>query len=72
MTQTTTHTTVLSQVIRFFEKAASGLFDVCGRIAETDQRLRRIRTLSAMSDQELAARGLRRENIIRDVLTPGC
>lgn len=35
--------------------------------AENSSRMRRIEALEAMTDEELAARGLKRENIVRHV-----
>ena len=38
-------------------------------IAESNHRVRRVNRLSAMSDAELAARGLKREDIVRHVFS---
>lgn len=46
---------------RFFSALFSGLV----RIAENNPRMRMVAQLSAMSDEELAARGLKREDIVR-------
>lgn len=41
--------------------------DFLVRIAECNHRVRRVQALSAMSDAQLAARGLKREDITRHV-----
>ncbi|AHD03355.1 DUF1127 domain-containing protein [Leisingera methylohalidivorans] len=38
-------------------------------IAEADSRMRAARQLNAMSDEELAERGLRREDIVRHIFS---
>lgn len=44
-----------------------GFFDFLVKIAEADGRLRRIRELQEMSDEDLAARGLKRQDIVHHV-----
>ena len=51
-------------VARFF----GGLVDSLVRMAEADPRFRKLNALAAMSDEELARRGLRRDQIAREVL----
>lgn len=46
----------------------SGIYGALIRIGEANSRVRRIEALSAMTDEELKARGIRRENIIREVM----
>ena len=48
----------------FFSRA----LDVLVRMAEADPRFQKLSVLSAMSDEELAKRGLRRDQIAREVL----
>ena len=43
------------------------LFDGLVAIAENNHRVRRVQQLSAMSDAQLAQRGLKREDIARHV-----
>ncbi|MEE4347933.1 MAG: DUF1127 domain-containing protein [Paracoccaceae bacterium] len=48
---------------RLFDDLSHGL----GRIAETNWRIRETERLSALSDEALAAKGIRREDIVRHV-----
>lgn len=43
------------------------ILDVFVKIAESNHHMRRIEYLNAMSDAELAQRGIRREEIVRHV-----
>lgn len=52
-------------VMRFFTAFGETLV----LIGESNPRIRRIQALAALSDSELAARGLRREDIARHVLS---
>ncbi|SLN60047.1 hypothetical protein ROJ8625_03044 [Roseivivax jejudonensis] len=45
----------------------SRIMDGLVHIAETNHRVRRVQHLSALNDSELAARGLKREDIVRHV-----
>ncbi len=68
MAQSTTHR---SPVITLFALVADifvGIFDALTRIGEANSKVRQIKALSDMSDDELAARGMRREDIIRLVM----
>ncbi|MEX0316455.1 MAG: DUF1127 domain-containing protein [Ruegeria sp.] len=47
----------------------SGIFDALVRIGEANSKVRQIEALSALSDEDLAARGIAREDIIRHVLS---
>ncbi|GHF34842.1 DUF1127 domain-containing protein [Seohaeicola zhoushanensis] len=51
-------------VSRFFH----GFFDLMVRIAENDPRFKKLSVLAAMTDEDLAKRGLRRDQIAREVL----
>lgn len=53
-----------SAVGRFFNAILNGLV----RMAEADPRFRKLSVLAAMSDEQLAERGLRRDQIAREVL----
>lgn len=46
-----------------------GIWNALIRVGEANSRVQRIEALSALSDAELAARGLRREDIIRHVMS---
>jgi hypothetical protein len=45
----------------------AALFGWMVRVGETDRRVRQVEYLRSLSDAELAARGLDRENIVRHV-----
>lgn len=45
----------------------AGIFNALARMAERDPRVRAINALSATSDEQLAARGLTREQVIRKI-----
>ncbi|MEM7319211.1 MAG: DUF1127 domain-containing protein [Pseudomonadota bacterium] len=57
-------TTFLHPVTDAFGKIWNALI----RIGEANSRVRRIEVLSGLSDEQLAERGLRREDIIRHVM----
>ncbi|MEX0351223.1 MAG: DUF1127 domain-containing protein [Paracoccaceae bacterium] len=46
----------------------NGIFETLIRIGEANSRVQRIETLYAMTDEDLKAHGIRRENIIREVM----
>ena len=58
-TQVPTVYTNFALISRFF----SALFDGLVRIAENNPKMRQINALAALSDEQLAARGLKREDI---------
>ncbi len=45
----------------------NGVLDTMSAAMEAHPRMRRIQTLQAMSDEKLAERGLKREDIVRHV-----
>lgn len=45
----------------------NGLFSGLVRIAESNTRLTQVEELQKLTDEELSAKGLRRENIVRHV-----
>ncbi|SNR34700.1 hypothetical protein [Puniceibacterium sediminis] len=47
--------------------AFDGIINFLVRIAESNGRMKAVERLNAMSDAELAARGLKREEIVRHV-----
>ncbi len=67
MAMTATHSTSNTHTA----EAHTGIFDriinFLVSIAESNGRMRAVERLNAMSDQELAARGLKREDIVRHV-----
>ena len=58
-TQVPTAYTNFAPISRFF----SALFDGLVRIVENNPKMRQINALAALSDEQLAARGLKREDI---------
>jgi len=67
MAHTTSHPAVsfpvLGYVSRFFTAIGTGLV----RMGENNSRFRQIEALQAMSDAQLAERGIKREDIVRVV-----
>ena len=49
---------------------ATSILDALSMAMESDKRLQRIRTLQAMSDAELASRGIERDRIVHHVFGP--
>ncbi|MAC77181.1 MAG: DUF1127 domain-containing protein [Rhodobacteraceae bacterium] len=62
-TQTTQSAGVLSAVQNFFSTIGHALVAV----AEANPRMKKVQALQRMTDEELAARGLKREDIVRVV-----
>jgi len=52
---------------RFFSALGNGLV----AMAENNSKMKQIRALEALSDADLAKRGIKREDIARHVLSPG-
>ncbi|WP_121061535.1 DUF1127 domain-containing protein [Chachezhania antarctica] len=52
---------------RFFSAIGNGLVVM----AENNSKMKQIRALEALSDADLAKRGIKREDIARHVLSPG-
>jgi len=50
-----------------FSRLGTVFFNAMVRIAERNPRYRKVQALSAMTDEQLAARGLKREDIVRHV-----
>jgi len=67
MAHITSHPTVslpvLGYISRFFTAIGNGLI----RMGENNSRFRQIEALQAMSDAQLAERGIKREDIVRVV-----
>lgn len=57
--------TLMGAVVRFF----TALGNTMVRIGESNSKMQQVQALSALSDGELAARGLRREDIARRVFS---
>ncbi|MCE8547420.1 DUF1127 domain-containing protein [Ruegeria pomeroyi] len=69
MAQSTLHLRSLATLPYVLGDILAGIFDALVRIGEANARIRRINALSALTDAELAARGLRRADIIRWVMS---
>jgi uncharacterized protein YjiS (DUF1127 family) len=52
---------------RFLSRLGAKLWNVMEALATANSRARQVEALSAMSDEELAKRGLRREDIVQHV-----
>ncbi len=52
----------------FLARLGQGFFNLMVRIAEADPRYKRIEELNKLSDEEIAARGLSRADLVRQVL----
>ncbi|MCL6283776.1 DUF1127 domain-containing protein [Ruegeria sp. 2012CJ41-6] len=68
MAQSVTHPNALVHAGKAIAEFFNGIFEALIRVGEANSRVRRIEALYAMSDAELKARGIRRENIIREVM----
>lgn len=68
MAISTAHTRSLTALPGVVADIFTGIFDALVRIGEANAKVRQINALSALSDAELAARGMRREDIIRRVM----
>lgn len=51
----------------FFSRLMAGIGNTLVAIGEANPRLRRVEALQRLSDEQLAAKGLRREDIVRHV-----
>ncbi|MFC3614110.1 DUF1127 domain-containing protein [Lutimaribacter marinistellae] len=70
MADASTNTTLSHGAGRFFADIFGGLWDAVIRVGEANSKIRKIEALSSLSDEELAQRGLARQDIIRHVM--GC
>lgn len=68
MAVSTTHSRSLTALPGVVADIFTGIFDALVRVGEANTKVRQINALSALSDAELAARGMRREDIIRRVM----
>lgn len=51
----------------FFTRLLSGIGNAIVAVGEANPRLRRVEALQRMSDEQLSARGIKREDIVRHV-----
>ena len=68
MAFTTTHQQERNSVLGGIARAGIAVFEALARMGERSPQMRRISALSAMTDEQLAERGLKRENIVQHVL----
>ena len=68
MAHTTAQTTSLPTLLKVVRDIFAGIWDALTRIGEANAKVRQINAYYAMSDDELAARGIKREDIIRLVM----
>ncbi|MGR3635323.1 MAG: DUF1127 domain-containing protein [Shimia sp.] len=63
----TTHTTAPISLGKIFAAPFQAIGRFFVAIMESNSRIQRVDALNAMTDEQLAARGLRREDIVRHV-----
>ncbi len=66
-TTTTARGNIISGILHGIGGLFSSIFDVMLNLAESNRRAKEIERLNAMSDEQLAARGLKRTDIVRYV-----
>lgn len=75
MAHTTTHLPFASTLVGSVTGVIARFFSAFGaalvRLGENSQKMRQINALQSLSDEELASRGLKREDIARYVMS-GC
>jgi len=64
-----THAPTAPAILAPFARFFTALFDGLVRLGENNSKVRQVASLNALSDEELAARGLKREDIARHVLS---
>lgn len=67
MAHATTNTTISIPVFSMIGRAFSAFGHWLVRIGEANPRIKAVQALNAMSDEQLAARGLKREDIVRHI-----
>lgn len=55
--------------LRFITKSVSGVWNFLISISESNARMRQVQQLNAMSDDDLAKKGLKREDIVRHIFS---
>lgn len=68
MAQSVTHPNGLAHAGKAVGELFNSIFEALIRVGEANSRVRRIEALCKLSDEELAARGMRREDIVRVVM----
>ncbi|WP_372571137.1 DUF1127 domain-containing protein [Ruegeria jejuensis] len=68
MAHSIAHSNGLAHVGKSVAGFFNGIFEALIRVGEANSRVRRIEALCKLSDEELAARGMRREDIVRVVM----
>lgn len=67
MAYTAQNTQVAGPVIAAVQRVVGSVYDSLVMVMESNVRVRQVEALQAMSDVELAERGLKREDIVRHV-----
>ena len=68
MAHSTAHTNSIPAALAVVADIFSGIFGALLRLNEASSKVRQIEMLSALSDGELSARNIKREDIIRRVM----
>ncbi|MGI9370066.1 MAG: DUF1127 domain-containing protein [Ruegeria sp.] len=68
MAQSTTPRPAFPSLLSTVSSIFSGIYDALFRIGEANAKARLVRSLSRLTDGELQARGIRREDIVRLVM----
>lgn len=68
MAQSTAHSSSVFAPLGIVADIFAGIFNAMIRVGEANARVQQIKALSYLSDDELAERGLRREDIVRHVM----
>lgn len=68
MAQTNTHRPAILNLFSAVADVFSGIYDALIRMGEANAKVIKIKQLHALTDAELAARGMKREDIVRLVM----
>ncbi|WP_170340318.1 DUF1127 domain-containing protein [Ruegeria arenilitoris] len=68
MAQTSTHRPAILNLFSAVADVFSGIYDALIRMGEANAKVIKIKQLSELTDEELAARGMKREDIVRLVM----
>ncbi|WP_170454210.1 DUF1127 domain-containing protein [Ruegeria arenilitoris] len=68
MAQASTHRPAILNLFSAVADVFSGIYDALIRMGEANAKVIKIKQLSELTDEELAARGLKREDIVRLVM----
>ncbi|MGV6804748.1 MAG: DUF1127 domain-containing protein [Ruegeria sp.] len=68
MAHSSTHRPAILNLLSVVGDIFSGIYDALIRLGEANTKVIKIKQLSELTDEELAARGLKREDIVRLVM----